>query len=61
MPSCSNTVISRRTMLVFLRCSEYGYASFAIGMWHNTRSEETTLAGPYDRWPTGDVFGFHQF
>jgi len=48
-------------MLVFLRCSEYGYASFAIGMWHNTRSEETTLAGPYDRWPTGDVFGFHQF
>ncbi|HEX3473758.1 MAG TPA: arylsulfatase [Kofleriaceae bacterium] len=38
-----------------------GYTSFAIGKWHNTASEETSVAGPYDRWPNGPVFGFDRF
>jgi arylsulfatase A-like enzyme len=40
---------------------EHGYASFALGKWHNTASEETGSAGPYDRWPTGPLFGFDRF
>lgn len=40
---------------------KYGYASFAIGKWHNTASEETGPSGPYDRWPSGPVFGFDRF
>jgi arylsulfatase A-like enzyme len=39
----------------------HGYTSFALGKWHNTPSEETSIAGPYDRWPTGPVFGFDRF
>ena len=35
-----------------------GYNTFAIGKWHNTPTEETSIAGPYDRWPTGPLFGF---
>jgi arylsulfatase A-like enzyme len=40
-----------------LRC--YGYATGAWGKWHNTPAEETTLAGPFDNWPTG--LGFEYF
>lgn len=40
---------------------DYGYTSFCIGKWHNTPSEETGISGPYDRWPTGPVFGFDRF
>jgi arylsulfatase A-like enzyme len=40
---------------------EQGYTSFGIGKWHNTPSEETSISGPYDRWPTGPVFGFDRF
>jgi arylsulfatase len=39
----------------------HGYTSFALGKWHNTPSEETSISGPYDRWPTGPVFGFDRF
>ena len=38
---------------------QYGYATAAWGKWHNTPAEETTKAGPYDRWPTG--YGFEYF
>jgi arylsulfatase len=38
-----------------------GYTSYCVGKWHNTPSEETSLAGPYDRWPDGSVFGFDRF
>lgn len=37
----------------------YGYATAAWGKWHNTPAEETTKAGPFDRWPTG--YGFEYF
>lgn len=40
---------------------QHGYTTFALGKWHNTPSEETSLNGPYDRWPTGPVFGFDRF
>ena len=40
-----------------LRC--YGYATAAWGKWHNTPAEETTVAGPFDNWPTG--LGFEYF
>jgi arylsulfatase A-like enzyme len=39
----------------------HGYTSFAIGKWHNTPNEETSIAGPYDRWPTSPLFGFDHF
>ncbi|KQQ65364.1 arylsulfatase [Microbacterium sp. Leaf320] len=37
----------------------YGYATSAFGKWHNTPSNETHPAGPYDNWPTG--LGFEYF
>lgn len=36
----------------------YGYATAAWGKWHNTPAEETTKAGPYDNWPTGNGFDY---
>ncbi len=36
-----------------------GYNTFAVGKWHLTPSQETTPAGPYDRWPLGR--GFERF
>ncbi len=37
----------------------HGYATSAFGKWHNTPSQETTAAGPFDNWPTG--LGFEYF
>ena len=39
----------------------YGYKTAAFGKWHNTPAEETTQQGPFDRWPTGRLFGFDYF
>ncbi|MEW6185575.1 MAG: arylsulfatase [Thermodesulfobacteriota bacterium] len=38
---------------------ENGYGTFAVGKWHNTPEQETSAAGPYDRWPLG--MGFDRF
>jgi arylsulfatase len=38
-----------------------GYNTFALGKWHNTPSEECGPSGPYERWPTGPLFGFDHF
>jgi arylsulfatase A-like enzyme len=38
-----------------------GYATAAIGKWHNTPVTEITTAGPFDRWPTGSTWGFEYF
>ncbi|MBI4765324.1 MAG: sulfatase-like hydrolase/transferase, partial [Deltaproteobacteria bacterium] len=35
---------------------ENGYGTFTVGKWHNTPEEETSAAGPYDRWPLGMGF-----
>ncbi|MEX0808148.1 MAG: arylsulfatase [Dongiaceae bacterium] len=39
----------------------YGYSTAAFGKWHNTPAEETTAAGPFDRWPAGRLVGFDYF
>ncbi len=39
----------------------YGYASAALGKWHNTPATDTTRMGPFDRWPTGRLVGFDYF
>jgi arylsulfatase A-like enzyme len=38
---------------------ENGYGTLAVGKWHNTPEEETSAAGPYNRWPLG--MGFDRF
>ena len=38
-----------------------GYATAAIGKWHNTPVTEISTAGPFDRWPTGSTWGFEYF
>lgn len=38
-----------------------GYATAAFGKWHNTPDHEVTPTGPFDRWPTGRVWGFEYF
>jgi arylsulfatase A-like enzyme len=39
----------------------HGYNTFCVGKWHNTPAEEVGPAGPFDRWPTGPLFGFDRF
>jgi arylsulfatase A-like enzyme len=36
-----------------------GYNTFAVGKWHLTPTEQTSAAGPFDRWPLGR--GFDRF
>ena len=33
-----------------------GYNTFAIGKWHLTPADQSSAAGPYDRWPLGRGF-----
>ncbi|KAA0235318.1 MAG: arylsulfatase [Actinobacteria bacterium] len=35
---------------------ERGYNTFAVGKWHLTPPAETTMAGPFNRWPLGRGF-----
>lgn len=35
---------------------EQGYATYATGKWHLTPWEESSAAGPFDRWPLGKGF-----
>ena len=35
-----------------------GYATAAIGKWHNTPNWESGPTGPFDRWPTGQGFEY---
>lgn len=34
----------------------HGYNTYAIGKWHLTPADQTSAAGPYDRWPLGRGF-----
>ena len=36
----------------------YGYNTAAFGKWHNTPADQTTVMGPFDRWPTGHGFDY---
>lgn len=38
-----------------------GYNTFAVGKWHNTPMNQVGPQGPYDRWPTGELYGFERF
>lgn len=38
---------------------ENGYNTFALGKWHGNNPADLTIAGPYNRWPTGR--GFEHF
>lgn len=33
-----------------------GFATYALGKWHQVPAEEMTMAGPFDRWPLGRDF-----
>jgi arylsulfatase len=35
---------------------QHGYNTYALGKWHLTPAEQTSAAGPYDRWPLGRGF-----
>src|SRR5690606_8328548 len=48
--------IPSSTALVAEVLTDYGYATTAVGKWHNTPAEETTPAGPFHNWPTGKGF-----
>ena len=38
---------------------DYGYTTAAFGKWHNTPADETTVAGPFENWPS--ELGFEYF
>lgn len=48
---------SSATLPCILR--ENGYATAAIGKWHNTPEWEMGPTGPFDRWPTGLGFEYY--
>ncbi len=52
-------VIPKSSATVAEVLRDYGYSTAAFGKWHNTPSNETSKAGPFDRWPTG--YGFDYF
>lgn len=57
-PSYS-TMIPKSTATIGEVLRDNGYATWWFGKNHNTPDWETTVAGPYDRWPTG--MGFEYF
>ena len=52
-------MIPRSSALQAQVLKDYGYATAAFGKWHNTPADETTIAGPFENWPTG--LGFEYF
>jgi len=54
-----STMIPRETATVGRVLQDNGYATWWFGKNHNTPDWETTVAGPFDRWPTG--LGFDYF
>ncbi|MFV0277892.1 MAG: sulfatase-like hydrolase/transferase, partial [Parahaliea sp.] len=57
-PSYS-AMIRKETATIGNILSDNGYATWWYGKNHNTPDWETTVAGPFDRWPTG--LGFDYF
>ncbi|MBK7973719.1 MAG: arylsulfatase [Deltaproteobacteria bacterium] len=51
-------VIPKSSATVAEVLRSYGYATAAIGKWHNTPANQTTSMGPFDRWPTGHGFDY---
>jgi len=56
-PSYS-TLLPRDTATIGRVLRDNGYATWWYGKNHNTPDWETTVAGPFDRWPTGMGFDY---
>jgi arylsulfatase len=54
-----DSVIPKEAASVAEILRQSGYSTGAFGKWHLTPLWEQTLAGPFDRWPTG--LGFERF
>lgn len=54
-----NSIWSSETASVAEILKDKGYSTAAFGKWHNTPDWETSLVGPFNRWPTG--LGFEYF
>ena len=54
-----STMIPKTTATIGKVLKDNGYATWWFGKNHNTPDWETTVAGPFDRWPTG--LGFDYF
>ncbi len=52
-------VLPRSTATIAEVLRQNGYNTSAWGKWHNTPHWETSIAGPFDRWPAG--LGFEYF
>lgn len=46
-----NAVIPPTNGMISEILQQQGYATYAVGKWHLTPTEEITMAGPFDRWP----------
>jgi arylsulfatase A-like enzyme len=53
-----STMIPRTTATVAEVLRDNGYATWWYGKNHNTPDWETSVAGPFDRWPTGMGFDY---
>ncbi len=53
------TILPKSAATVAEVLRQNGYNTAAFGKWHNTPDFETSIAGPFDRWPTG--LGFEYF
>lgn len=52
----SNGIIPFENGFISEILQQQGYNTYAIGKWHLTPFEQTSAAGPYDRWPLGRGF-----
>ncbi|MEJ2375542.1 MAG: arylsulfatase [Pseudolabrys sp.] len=52
----SNGIIPFENGFISEILQQQGYNTYAIGKWHLTPAEQTSAAGPYDRWPLGRGF-----
>lgn len=53
------TILPKSAATVAEVLRQNGYNTAAFGKWHNTPDNETSAAGPFDRWPT--QLGFEYF
>ena len=53
------TILPKSAATVAEVLRQNGYSTAAFGKWHNTPDHETSLAGPFDRWPNS--LGFDYF
>ena len=54
-----NSVMPKSAATVAQLLAAHGYSTAGFGKWHITPEWEQSLAGPFDRWPTG--LGFQYF